>query len=63
MESAVRESASQVREYVHRVEVMKAESIMGFTPNGPPQREYLKISVALPKHVPTARSILQISSF
>ena len=55
MELAV--TQGRVKEYVLAVEIQQKESIMGFS--GGRIRDFIRISVALPKHVPTCRSILE----
>jgi DNA polymerase delta subunit 1 len=56
MESAIT-SQGRVKEYILAVEIQQKESIMGFS--GGRTRDFIRISVALPKHVPTCRSILE----
>jgi DNA polymerase delta subunit 1 len=46
-----------IKTFVHQVEAIQKESLMGYS--GGKKRTFLKIFVALPKLVPTARSILE----
>lgn len=46
-----------IKTFVHQVEAVQKESLMGYS--GGKKRTFLRISVALPKLVPTARSILE----
>jgi hypothetical protein len=60
IESAIT-NQGKVKEYVLSVEVQQRESIMGFS--GGRTRDFLRITVASPKHVPTARGIELILLF
>ena len=54
MESAIT-NQGRVKEYVLEIELLEKESIMGYT--GGKRKPFLKITVALPKHVPVGRSM------
>jgi DNA polymerase delta subunit 1 len=60
LESAARESNSQrVPNHVLAVSIERKASIMGYSTG---KKDFLRISVALPKLVPTARTILESGS-